>query len=145
MKIRERILARDGGLCRCEECVASGQPKQAGEVDHITPLHKGGSNDDSNLRSLNFECHERKTLQERDGHKYPAPAAADTPLDFLLGVMNDPEQDPKMRLRAAVAAVQYTHNKRGVGGKKEERQEAADKVSGRFAPPASPKLVVNNS
>ncbi len=30
-------------------------------------------------------------------------------------------------------------------GKKEERQQAAANVSGKFAPPAPPKLVVNNA
>jgi len=71
--------------------------------------------------------------------------AGEDPLKFLISVMNDAGADPQLRVRAAIAAAQYTHNKRGEGGKKEERQEAADKVSGRFAPPASPKLVVNNA
>ena len=45
------------------------------------------------------------------------------------------------QLRAAIAAVQYTHAKQGEGGKKEQRNEAAKKVAGRFVAAAPPKLV----
>jgi phage terminase small subunit len=45
------------------------------------------------------------------------------------------------QVRAAVAAVQYTHTKKGDGGKKEERNEAAKKVASRFTAAAPPKLV----
>ncbi|MDC8756250.1 terminase small subunit [Janthinobacterium fluminis] len=47
------------------------------------------------------------------------------------------------QVRAAIAAVQYTHPKKGEGGKKDEKAEAA-KVAGRGrfgAPPAPPRLV----
>lgn len=46
-----------------------------------------------------------------------------------------------IQVRAAIAAVQYTHTKRSDGGKKEERDEAAKKVAGRFTTAAPPKLV----
>lgn len=48
-----------------------------------------------------------------------------------------------IQVRAAIAAVQYTHTKRADGGKKDERQQKAEKVaaSNRFAPTAAPKLV----
>jgi phage terminase small subunit len=46
-----------------------------------------------------------------------------------------------IQVRAAIAAVQYTHTKRADGGKKEEQQEAAKKVAGRFSASAPPKLV----
>lgn len=59
--------------------------------------------------------------------------------------MNDVRQDPKLRVRAAVAAAQYLHTKTHDGGKKEAAAERAAKAaSGRFAPPAPPKLVVSN-
>jgi len=148
MEIRERIFARDNGLCQCEECLASGNPKPAGEVDHKVPLRDGGTDDDSNLQSLSVECHERKSLlerQTRDAAGYSTPEAADTPLDFLIGVMNDPMQEPRLRVRAAVAAAQYQHTKRGDGGKKDEKERAAKVAgAGKFSPAAPPKLVVNN-
>lgn len=47
-----------------------------------------------------------------------------------------------LQVRAAIAAVQYTHTKRGDGGIKEDRQERAAKIlKGRFGPSAPPKLV----
>lgn len=68
------------------------------------------------------------------------------PIEFLLTVMNDNAVDPKLRLRAAIAAAQYRHTKRGDAGKKEERQNAAKAAgAGKFAPGAAPKLVVNNN
>lgn len=48
-----------------------------------------------------------------------------------------------LQVRAAIAAVQYTHAKKGEGGKKDEKAEAAKAAGqGRFgAPPAPPRLV----
>lgn len=49
------------------------------------------------------------------------------------------------QIRAAIAAVQYTHTKKGDGGKKEEQAGKAKKAgAGKFASAAPPKLVVNN-
>jgi phage terminase small subunit len=65
------------------------------------------------------------------------------PLEFLLRVMNDPKAHAALRVRAAVAACQYVHMKKGEGGKKDERQEAASKAGrGRFAPSKPPKLAI---
>ena len=49
-----------------------------------------------------------------------------------------------IQVRAAIAAVQYTHAKKGEGGKKEARQDQAERVASKFATAAPPKLVVNN-
>lgn len=47
-----------------------------------------------------------------------------------------------LQVRAAVAAVQYTHTKKGDGGKKDEEAEKAKKAgTGKFAAAAPPKLV----
>lgn len=44
-----------------------------------------------------------------------------------------------LQVRAAIAAVQYTHTKRGDGGKKEEAQKNAGKAAaGRFGVRAGP-------
>lgn len=75
---------------------------------------------------------------------FPAPASADDALKFLLGVMNDANQDPRLRVKAAIAAAQYTHVKKGEGGKKEEKADAAKKAADRFSAPVAPKLIVNN-
>lgn len=50
-----------------------------------------------------------------------------------------------IQVRAAVAAVAYTHQKREDGGKKEQAATRAKKAAGgKFASAAPPKLVVNN-
>lgn len=57
-------------------------------------------------------------------------APADDPLDFLHGVMNDLRADPKLRVDAAKALASYKHAKPGEMGKKEQRQDKAEKTSG---------------
>ena len=49
------------------------------------------------------------------------------------------------QIRAAIAAAQYEHAKRGEGGKRDEVADKARKAAGgKFAASAPPKLVVNN-
>lgn len=65
-KLRLRILARDCGLCQCPEC--QGGEKRltvATHVDHITPKAQGGTDDESNLRAVNKDCHKRITLLQQ--------------------------------------------------------------------------------
>jgi 5-methylcytosine-specific restriction protein A len=69
MAQRARILRRDNGLCRCDECKARPAPLIAHEVDHIIELADGGSDDDRNLQSLNRECHKRKTEAARKARR----------------------------------------------------------------------------
>lgn len=70
-----------------------------------------------------------------------------TPLEYMLRVMNDPSEDKARRDRMAQAAAPYVHAKPGEAakGKKEERQEKAERAAGRFAAPAPPKLVADNT
>lgn len=66
-------------------------------------------------------------------------------LDMLQKVALGKVEATALQVRAAIAAVQYTHTKRGDGGKKEDQAERAKKAAkGRFAASAPPKLVVNN-
>jgi phage terminase small subunit len=59
--------------------------------------------------------------------------------------MNDLEQDPRLRVRAAVAAAQYVHVKLGDAGKKDDRQRAAEEAAkGKFAQSVGPRLVIDN-
>lgn len=61
-------------------------------------------------------------------------------LQFLQEVALGQTAATPLQVRAAIAAVQYTHRKIGEGGKKEERQGAAQAAStGRFAAAAPPK------
>lgn len=69
-----------------------------------------------------------------------------SPLDYMLAVMNDAAEDPQMRARMAIAAAPYVHARASdaLGGKKEQQQDAAERVSadGKYATPPAPK--VNN-
>lgn len=47
---------------KCAECEAT--LRSTAQVDHIHPLHAGGSNHPSNLQVLCVECHARKTQEE---------------------------------------------------------------------------------
>lgn len=64
---RASILARDKYQCQCEGCKARGLITMADEVDHIVPICQGGTDDDSNLRAINTECHKAKTARESQG------------------------------------------------------------------------------
>lgn len=59
----ERIKVRDAYTCR-----ACGRVTEDGEVDHITPLARNGSDDEANLAYLCVPCHRAKTAREM-GHK----------------------------------------------------------------------------
>ena len=73
--IRHRILTRDKGICKCEECKATGRVMLATVVDHITPLWAGGHESDANRQALSVECHDRKSADEakvRAGGRAPS-------------------------------------------------------------------------
>lgn len=62
MAIRARILRRDKGLC--QECQRNDRLSKATQVDHITPLHRGGRDNDANLEAICAGCHDVKTAAE---------------------------------------------------------------------------------
>lgn len=63
------------------------------------------------------------------------------PLDFLKAVMNDAGEDLRYRVDAAKALMPFIHQRKGEGGKKEAKQEAAEKVASRFSAAAPPRLI----
>ncbi|PKO62393.1 MAG: hypothetical protein CVU24_04265 [Betaproteobacteria bacterium HGW-Betaproteobacteria-18] len=68
---------------------------------------------------------------------------AQTPLEFLLSVMNDKKIEDRLRLDAAKTAAQYCHLKKGDGGLKDEKQAASKKASsGKFGPSSPPVRLV---
>lgn len=68
-------------------------------------------------------------------------ATYDDPARFLAAVMNDSGTDVKVRTDAAKALMPYKHARIGEGGKKEQKQDEAKKIAGRFSQSAPPKLV----
>lgn len=51
----------------CEDCKQRGLTVAAQCVDHVTAISKGGTHDQSNLRSLCASCHARKTALHDGG------------------------------------------------------------------------------
>ncbi|EEJ2756729.1 replication protein [Salmonella enterica subsp. enterica serovar Anatum] len=77
----------------------------------------------------------------------PAASSAgeyEDPLDFLKSVMNNVGYEIETRKDAAKAMLPYMHQKKGEGGKKDAKAEAAKKAANKFAIQQPPKLVVNN-
>ncbi|BEM76396.1 terminase [Serratia marcescens] len=76
----------------------------------------------------------------------PIKAQYDDPLDYLKAVMNGLESDDLGRRDAAKAMLPYIHPKKGEGGKKDARNEAAKRAASgsKFGAIAPPKLIVNN-
>lgn len=70
----------------------------------------------------------------------PAVTGTDDPLDFLRQVWRGDIDATATQVRAAASALPFVHKKLGEGGKKEQRQDAANKVAGRFAAAAPPRL-----
>lgn len=69
-KISERIRGRALQKMRafffmqsplCVACQKVSRVTMATELDHIIPLHKGGTNEESNLQGLCGDCHAEKT------------------------------------------------------------------------------------
>jgi phage terminase small subunit len=82
--------------------------------------------------------------QEKEEKMTIASNGKQSPLEFLLSVMNDNEVEDRLRLDAAKTAAQYVHPKAGEGGKKDERQELAKKAgAGKFGASAPPRLVAS--
>ena len=56
--IRRQVIREAHG--KCAHC-----PMPGAQVDHVTPLTQGGTDDLSNLQLLCIACHDRKTKAER--------------------------------------------------------------------------------
>ena len=66
---------------------------------------------------------------------------ADSPVEFLLGVMNHTELKLSVRMQAAAILAPFLHAKPAAIGKKEARNDEAESLSGPFDKAAPPKLV----
>lgn len=66
-----------------------------------------------------------------------------TPLDYLLQVVRNPKAAPSQRIQAANIAAPYMHVKKGEGGKKAEKDEAAKRATSKFTPAVAPLKLVN--
>lgn len=70
-----------------------------------------------------------------------AVTSIDDPLVFLRAVWQGEIEANASQVKAAIAALPFTHKKLGEGGKKEQKEEAAEKALGNsFRPASAPKL-----
>jgi 5-methylcytosine-specific restriction enzyme A len=72
-RIRDRVLSLNP---LCVRCTGAGLVTLAREVDHIKPLHKGGTDDPANLAGLCLDCHRDKTASDM-GHRVKVWTGAD--------------------------------------------------------------------
>ena len=83
---------------------------------------------------------------EVNGEKAPATidGKIETPLEFMLRIMNDPNEPEEFRARMATSAAPFCHVRKGEGaGKKEEKNERAKTAGeGRFSSMANRLRVV---
>lgn len=84
----------------------------------------------------------RKAQADDSANDVPVPIAERDMLTLLKDIALGRVEANAMQVRAAIAAVQYTHMKKGDGGKKDEEAERAKKAgAGKFSAAAPPKLV----
>ena len=89
----------------------------------------------------------RRPEQKADVEKMLALPDVETPLVYMLRLLNDPTIDALRRDRLAVALAPYLHAKLGETGKKPAKDEAAKKATEagkRFAATPGPRLAVSN-
>lgn len=67
-KLRDRIMARDHGLC--QPCLRRGAVSLAKAVDHVTPKDQGGDDSPANLQAICDPCHKAKTAAEAYGGEW---------------------------------------------------------------------------
>jgi len=78
MAIRSYVLSQ---CPLCVKCQSKGRITAATEVDHIVPLHKGGTDDLDNLQSLCHDCHAEKTATEQGKRRKPEIGLDGWPVD----------------------------------------------------------------
>ena len=82
---RQRVWQRDQGRCQGPYCRTQPQgslPLTQAHIDHIVELCRGGSNADSNLRTLCRRCHVLRANLSHRGLIAPALRDAVIPADW---------------------------------------------------------------
>ena len=67
-----------------------------------------------------------------------------TPLEFMLQIMRDPNEDGDRRARMAIAAAPFCHARKGeANGKEHKKERALAAGSGKFKPGKPPAKVID--
>lgn len=80
--------------------------------------------------------------QPKKHKQAPTPIADRDMLSLLQDVALGRVPATALQVRAAIAAVQYTHTKKADGGKKDEQADKAQKAAGKFTQTAAPLKLV---
>lgn len=123
--------ARLSGMSKKESAILAGCPEKTAS-QAASRLEKDAEVQAAMGRTTAVKAAAKSAPPVGDPDPY-IPQAAEDPLEFFKGMMNDLEADPKLRLDAAKALASFTVSKPGEKGKKEQVQEAAEQIaSGRF-------------
>ncbi|WP_155740176.1 hypothetical protein [Burkholderia territorii] len=134
------VKGRSGGA----RANAGGARPGAGRKSKTNPeKSKNSANADRKAVKAHLEPQAHGGALKRSKSK-PVPLEDRDMLEFLQDVALGRAEATLLQVRAAIAAVQYTHHKLGEGGKKDAKADAAKKVASRFSPSAPPRLVVSN-
>ena len=72
------------------------------------------------------------------GEGMPAPEDGETPMEYALRVMRDPNVDPLRRDRMCQVLMPYCHISKNRDGKKKEQAEKAEKIYEKYFVPEPP-------
>ncbi|KAA8694625.1 Uncharacterized protein ALO80_03149 [Pseudomonas caricapapayae] len=153
--VREGASNKDAAIAAgCPEKTASAAGSRlAKDPDVIAELHKLNA---LHPAEANFKT--VKGVKAPEGESVPSQAGPEgeaepfdlrlalshrDPKDFLLAVMNDFGQEPKLRVDAAKALMPFVHPRKGESGKKEAaKDKAAGAAQGKFGVRKGPLSVV---
>lgn len=112
---------------------ASRYEKDPDVVAHLFRLKAGAAEPQPEKKKMPPRVKVEKPPKEVAPPPAPTMATGDDPIEFMKAMWQNEEEDPKLRLEAAKAHASYTQAKPGEKGKKEQKQEAAERAgSGRF-------------
>ena len=149
-KKRLYVQARIAGKNQTDSAIFAGCPettaRQAASryekdpevIAHMARVTAGEPEPEQSPRKRREPKLEKEVFQREE---VPASLCASDPLEYMRRVMENETEDPKLRMEAAKTLASYLHAKPGEKGKKEQKQEAAEKVASRFKAAIPPKLV----
>lgn len=147
-KKRQYVAARLSGLSGAKAAIAAGYSDKGAaqaaarlnkDPDVIAALQRAERvNNDVNNAALPSGA----AGQEMAGIGLAALGLTSDPKRVLVALMNDANEEPKLRLEAAKALMPFVHARVADQGKKVAKNEAAKKAANRFAPSAPPLRMV---
>lgn len=126
---------------RIEEMLSHGMKAKAKIYsDYLNRVKNGEKVSLTEKRLMDKVESELKASVSDNTNKQPT----ETPLEYMLRVMNDLDEDKEMRCRMAIAAAPYLHKKadENLGKKGEQDEKAKRAASGRFKQAKAPLSVV---